>query len=58
MTWAEQGGKAMRPGLTATQFVRLPLDYLGVGQDVTALRYGSHADTLPAPGSVKIADAR
>lgn len=56
MTWAEQGGKAMRDGLTATQFVRLQLDRLGVGQELTELRYGSHIYTLPAPGSVKIAD--
>ena len=58
MTWAEQGGRAMRQGLTAPQFVRLQLDYLGVGQDLTELRYGSHVYTLPPPGSVKIAEAR
>ncbi len=58
MTWAEQGGKAMRHGLTTTQFVRLQLDRLGVGQDLIELRYGSHVYSLPAPGSVKIADAR
>jgi transposase len=57
MTWAEAGGRAMRQGLTAPQFVRLQLDYLGVGQELTELRYGSHVYRLPPPGSVKIADA-
>jgi len=55
MTWAEAGGRAMRQGLTAPQFVRLQLDYLGVGQELTELRYGSHVYRLPPPGSVKIA---
>jgi transposase len=58
MTWAEQGGKAMRHGLTATQFVRLQLDRVGVGQDLTELRHGSHTFTLPPAGSVKVADVR
>jgi transposase len=47
MTWAEQGGKAMRHGLTAPQFVRWQLDRLGLGQDLTELHYGSHVYKLP-----------
>ncbi len=58
MTWAEQGGKAMRQGLTATEFVRLQLDHLGIGQDVIELHYGSHDYKLPRPGSVKPVDGR
>ncbi len=58
MTWAEQGGKAMRHGLTATQFVRLQLDRLGLGQDVIEFHYGSRDYKLPQPGSVKPADGR
>ena len=58
MTWAEQGGKAMHLDLTATQFVRLQLDRLGIGQDLTQLHYGSHDYKLPRPGSVKLVDAR
>jgi transposase len=58
MTWAEQGGKAMHPDLTATQFVRLQLDRLGIGQDLAKLHYGSHDYKLPRPGSVKPADSR
>jgi transposase len=58
MTWAEQGGKAMHPDLTATQFVRLQLDRLGVGQDLTELKYGSHVYPLPPAGSVKAPDLR
>ncbi len=58
MTWAEQGGKAMHPDLTATQFVRLQLDRLGVGQDLTELKYGSHVYPLPPAGSVKAPDTR
>jgi transposase len=51
MTWAEQGGKAMHPDLTATQFVRRQLDRLGVGPDLTELKYGSHVYLLPPAGS-------
>ncbi len=58
MTWAEQGGKAMHPDLTATQFVRRQLDRLGVGQELTELKYGSHVYPLPPAGSVKAPDAR
>jgi len=57
MTWAEQGGKGMRPALSATQFVRLQLDRLGIGQELTELRYGSHTYALPAAHSVKVAQA-
>jgi hypothetical protein len=53
MTWAEQGGKAMHPDLTATQFVRLQLDRLGIGQNLAELHYGSHVYQLPPAGSVK-----
>jgi transposase len=52
MTWAEQGGKAMHPDLTATQFVRRQLDRLGVGQELTELKYGSHVYPLPPAGSI------
>ena len=58
MTWAEQGGKAMHPDLTATQFVRLQLERLGIGQDLTTLHYGSHDYPLPPAGSVNVPDAR
>ena len=58
MTWAEQGGKAMRHGLTATQFVRLQLDRLGIGQDMIEFHYGSRDYKLPQPDSVKPADGR
>lgn len=58
MTWVEQGGKAMRQGLTATQFVRLQLDRLGIGQDLSEseLHYGTHRYKLPVTGSAKVAD--
>jgi hypothetical protein len=58
MAWAEQGGKAMRQGLTAPQFVRLQLDHLGIGQDLTELHYGSRNYKLPPTGSMKLADVR
>lgn len=58
MTWAEQGGKSMHPDLTATQFVRLQLDRLGIGQDLTRLHYGSHDYKLPRTGSMKTVDGR
>jgi transposase len=51
-TWAEQGGKAMRHGLSCSQFVRFQLDHLGIGQELGELRYGSHLYRLPPPGSV------
>ena len=56
LTWAEQGCKAMRQGLTATQFVRLQLDRLGIGQDLRELHYGSHLYKLPSTGSAKAAN--
>lgn len=56
-TWAEQGGKAMRHGLSCSQFVRRQLDQLGIGQDLTQLRYGSHVYRLPPAGSVSNASA-
>ncbi len=58
MTWAEQGGKAVHPDLTATQFVRLQLDRLGIGPDLTTLHYGSHDYPLPPAGAVKAPSAR
>ena len=58
MTWAEQGGKAMHPSMTAPQFVRLQLDRLGIGQDLRELHYGSHTYKLPPTGSVKVIDTR
>jgi transposase len=45
--WAEQGGKPMRHGLTCGHFVRSQLDQLGIGQDLTELRYGCHVYRLP-----------
>lgn len=50
-TWAEQGGKTMRHGLTCGYFVRFQLDQLGIGQELTELRYGSHIYRLPPAGS-------
>jgi len=50
-TWAEQGGKAMRHGLSCSHFVRFQLDQLGIGQELTELRYGSHVYRLPPTGS-------
>ncbi len=50
-TWAEQGGKTMRHGLTCGHFVRFQLDQLGIGQDLSELRYGSHIYRLPPAGS-------
>ncbi len=47
MTWAEQVGHAQRDGLSATQFVRRQLDVLGIGHDLSELRYGSHVYRLP-----------
>jgi transposase len=50
-TWAEQGDKTMRHGLSCSHFVRFQLDQLGVGQDLIELRYGSHIYRLPPTGS-------
>lgn len=58
MSWAEQGGKTMRQGLTALQFVRLQPDRLNIGQDLTVWRYGGHLYKLPSASSAKVADAR
>ena len=44
----------MRQGLTVVQFVRLQLDRLGTGQDLTEFRYGNHTYKLPPAGSVKL----
>ena len=49
-TWAEQGGKTMRHGLSCSHFVRFQLDQLGIGQELTELRYGSHVYRLPPAG--------
>ena len=57
MTWAGQGGKAMRSALSATQFVHQQLDRLGIGQDLTELRYGTHIYPLPAPHSLNVGAA-
>lgn len=50
--WAEQGGKVMRHGLSCSHFVRLQLDRLGIGQELTELHFGTHLYRLPPPGSV------
>jgi len=50
-TWAEQGGKPMRHGLSCSHFVRYQLDQLGIGQELTELRHGSHVYRLPPTGS-------
>jgi hypothetical protein len=55
MTWAEQGGKAMQSTLTATQFVRLQLDRLGIGHELTELHNGSHAYALPPTERLRLA---
>jgi hypothetical protein len=41
----------MRHGLSCSHFVRFQLDQLGIGQELTVLRYGSHVYRLPPPGS-------
>ena len=51
-TWAEQGGLAMRHGLSCCHFVRFQLDQLGIGQELTELHRGSHVYRLPPVGSV------
>jgi hypothetical protein len=51
-TWAEQGGKAMRHGLSCSHFVRFHLDQLAIGQELTEVRYGSHTYRLPPPGAI------
>jgi len=51
-TWAENGGKTMRHGLSCSHFVRFQLDQLGIGQELTELHYGSHVYRLPPAGSV------
>lgn len=51
-TWAERGDKTMRHGLSCSHFVRLHLDLLGIGQELTEVRYGSHLYRLPPPGTV------
>lgn len=50
MAWAEQGGRQMRAGRTAVQFVRQQLDRLGVGQQLTQFQYGSRICQLPSSG--------
>lgn len=47
MSWAEQGGRGMREGRTAVQFVRQQLDRLGVGQQLTQFQFGSRFCQLP-----------
>jgi transposase len=50
-TWAENGGKTMRHGLSCSHFVRFQLDRLGIGQELSELHYGSHVYRLPPTGS-------
>jgi transposase len=50
-TWAENGGLAMRHGLSCSHFVRFQLDQLGIGQELTELHQGSHVYRLPPAGS-------
>lgn len=56
MAWAERGGKGRRHGLTAAAFVRLNLDRMGIGQDLTELRRGKRRDKLPPSIPVNVAD--
>lgn len=56
MTWARDGGKVMREGMPSAQFVRQQLDRLGIGQDLSVLRYSSQVIKLPATDLVKPAD--
>lgn len=51
-TWAEKGGKTMRHGLSCSHFVRFQLDQLGIRQELSELRYGSHIYRLPPAGSI------
>lgn len=53
MTWARDGGKAMREGMPSAQFVRQQLDQFGIGQDLTVLSYDSQSFKLPATDLVK-----
>ena len=41
----------MRHGLSCPHFVRYQLDQLGIGQELTELRYGSHVYRLPPRAS-------
>jgi transposase len=47
MDWAERVGQVRRHNLPANAFVRLNLDRLGIGQDLTELRRGKRRDKLP-----------
>lgn len=53
MTWARDGGKVMREGMSSAQFVRQQLDRLGIGQEMTVLNYSSQSFKLPPTGLVK-----
>lgn len=52
MTWARDGGKVMREGLPSAQFVRQQLDRLGIGQDLSGLKYSSQMIQLPPTSQV------
>ncbi len=52
MTWARDGGKIMREGLPSTQFVWQQLDRLGIGQEVSVLKYSNQTIQLPTPSKL------
>jgi transposase len=48
MTWAREGGKVMREGMPSAQFVRQQLDLLGIGQELSEVKYSGQTRKLPA----------
>lgn len=48
MTWAREGGKVMREGMPSAQFVRQQLDRLGIGQELSEVKYSGQTRKLPA----------
>ena len=53
MTWAREGGKVMREGIPSAQFVRQQLDLLGIGQELSEVKYSGQIRKLPATNSPK-----
>ncbi len=49
MRWGKFGGKALRGDLTSAAFVRLHLQRLGIGEEITSVSYGGRTFSLPPP---------
>jgi hypothetical protein len=49
MRWGKFGGKALRGDLTSAAFVRLHLQRLGIGAEITSVSYGGRTFALPPP---------